>query len=1084
MLFLNYFKNFNFFSNFFETLNKIKTKDILLIIPNKYSFYAETKIYKNAFFKKTTKNIKVLTFKKLCFNIFKTKEQFPQNLAQNYEKIIILSMVFLKFEKIFSQNFKLLNSILNIFENFIKNETDLKNLEKKIKKVKNKSLKLKLNRLIFIFKSYEKILKKHYQNPFKIFKKCNKIAFLNNFFKNKAVFFMFFLNFNQQEKILIKTMLTQTDVFFYFCYEKKQTLFNPVKKTTTFLKLTAILEKTNYVENFLKEFKIKKPKELKAVEKNIFRENKKNVNKIKKSKNFKIFLNSSLKEQINLVALKIVELKKTGLKWHEIAVFSKNIKKYVPQIKISFKNFNIPYYYKQNFYAKNLTLVKIAILILEIVTNFNLNIFLNILKFNLTKFSLKEISCFENYIKKRNLNKQTIKQSFKKNLKYILNEPEKKEILAAQRVKNSLNLILKNFNEKNYFVKKIIINLINCFEILGIKKTIEIKIKNKKLKQKLTEEWNQLIEILETIFKITQNKKISMADFKFVFKSACKSKKIKKNPQILNEVFLADFNEICATSTKAVLIVEPNENCFPFKHKKANHFFLNKEIDLLKKHNFNFLKTLKEKNEKETFNFFRAICFAKTNILIFSLSEKLPQNFKKIAALFSENIVKKTKNNNSLNGLVTKKIAFKNLLLNYKENSNKTLALKKYFKIKDENLKNVSLNYKEFFKKNISPTEIEQFFVCPFSYFLKYILKINSEENLTINKKLMGKITHKILEKVVGLKNFLNFNEKEMEKEVEAALKNLKNYNIFQDNEQILEFNSKFLDFKTNLTKICWYIKNELNSSGFKPTFFELQINKNFKIKPVKIKTKDGFFVYLTGIIDRIDTKKLKDKTFLRIVDYKYKEKEFNYSEFLIGLNLQMLIYILTLTKNIKFLKNTKILGAFYMPTLGELKKYSSFKVKQNEQQPEEIIFKKLNSNALLINSLENKEILNSFKNKEYLKFSPLKIAKNNEFFKADALKSLVSKTELNILFKFVEQKINLFCECVKKINFKKSPINFNKTQKNYCSYCEFNEICPNENLKEVKIQPSLKKEDFFKLLNKKEENLNEWGKNYKNFKN
>ena len=185
------------------------------------------------------------------------------------------------------------------------------------------------------------------------------------------------------------------------------------------------------------------------------------------------------------------------------------------------------------------------------------------------------------------------------------------------------------------------------------------------------------------------------------------------------------------------------------------------------------------------------------------------------------------------------------------------------------------------------------------------------------------------------------------------------------------------------------------------------------------------------------------------------------------GTNLQILIYLLILNNNFQNTKNINIFSAFNMPTIGEFKKYNSFKTKTNKNSFEEILKKTLKPSGVIINDEENLKILNQFKNPSYEKFSPLKITKDEKFNKKDMAKILFNKNELNVIFNFIETKIKFMCNEILNLNFKKSPIFFKNTNQLYCDFCNFKEICNNkEKIIKPKKQKTLNKEDFFKILN------------------
>ena len=88
------------------------------------------------------------------------------------------------------------------------------------------------------------------------------------------------------------------------------------------------------------------------------------------------------------------------------------------------------------------------------------------------------------------------------------------------------------------------------------------------------------------------------------------------------------------------------------------------------------------------------------------------------------------------------------------------------------------------------------------------------------------------------------------------------------------------------------------HKDGFKPAFFELSIGGEGGPRPPELHTADGERVYIYGTIDRVDTLRAGDDVYLRVVDYKTGKKSFSPSDLEKGENMQMFLYLRSLTEN------------------------------------------------------------------------------------------------------------------------------------------------------------------------------------------
>jgi ATP-dependent helicase/nuclease subunit B len=90
----------------------------------------------------------------------------------------------------------------------------------------------------------------------------------------------------------------------------------------------------------------------------------------------------------------------------------------------------------------------------------------------------------------------------------------------------------------------------------------------------------------------------------------------------------------------------------------------------------------------------------------------------------------------------------------------------------------------------------------------------------------------------------------------------------------------------------------EFSESGFSPAFFELKISgaSDDGPAPVEIHGQGGEKIFVYGTIDRVDTMKSGDNVFVRVVDYKTGSKEFQPDDIDDGKNLQMFLYLKSIT--------------------------------------------------------------------------------------------------------------------------------------------------------------------------------------------
>ncbi|MEG2671963.1 MAG: PD-(D/E)XK nuclease family protein [Ruthenibacterium sp.] len=201
-------------------------------------------------------------------------------------------------------------------------------------------------------------------------------------------------------------------------------------------------------------------------------------------------------------------------------------------------------------------------------------------------------------------------------------------------------------------------------------------------------------------------------------------------------------------------------------------------------------------------------------------------------------------------------------------------------------------------KISLSPTRVEQYYRCRFSYFLQYVLRIRPRKKAELSPMESGSLVHYILENALKQAgdNFVNLSPEELEN-LAGALADA--YVAENMPEAGVRFAYLIARLKTGVTNLLAYLQKEQAQSAFHPVAFEQEIGfGEGAIAPLVLHTEDGKTMQLVGQIDRVDCMEREGKQYLRVIDYKTGDKTFQLDEVYCGLNTQMLFYLFTLCKN------------------------------------------------------------------------------------------------------------------------------------------------------------------------------------------
>lgn len=299
-------------------------------------------------------------------------------------------------------------------------------------------------------------------------------------------------------------------------------------------------------------------------------------------------------------------------------------------------------------------------------------------------------------------------------------------------------------------------------------------------------------------------------------------------------------------------------------------------------------------------------------------------------------------------------------------------------------------------KFSLTGAKIEKLNLCPFQYFLNYILKLDDVE--PTHYIYFGNQIHHALENLV---KDPNFDYKQMVIESDGFPEEIEfKKSIYQ---------KLLID---NIEKIYAVVKDFHNQSSYQQIFTESTLSK-------KINPSDRFT--LNGIIDKLMID--KEKGYYAIIDYKFSGKTFSIREFEQGLRLQLPFYLYLYGAN----SELKPSGLFFRKTgLDKEKSADDLDVKmQGVFLDDESQMRRLDPKA------------NHIKGLRY---------KSNEGLYSSS--RALSETDFEQMMQTMEKMIYQAAKQIESGDFKIEPkLSIqNQHQSVSCQYCPFSHICYSKN--------------------------------------
>lgn len=800
--------------------------------------------------------------------------------------------------------------------------------------------------------------------------------------------------------------------------------------------------------------------------------------------NIRFLENPSTKTEVENTARIINYLvKEKGYRYKDLAIYISSEDEYKNEIIKVFNRYDLPIFMDSDRKLIDNHIVKTFLAILRLVIyNFNSQDLSYFLRSGLFSFSVnfeEKTIILENYIKNRKIKGKMFledkyfvyDEDFYKNL--CENDPKREEKLGAKtyeyqvinelrdRILDLLNPLLELKEEKT---RDLCIGIFNIIDDKDIRRGIASFQKILKESGRLDEYkendqvWDKFVEILEEIVDLMGERSSSLRKVYSLIEATCKDINVGIIPPSKDHIEITSFARARIADRGVNFILGLNDVFFPSTNRED--LIVGKgEKDKLRALDLDLKVFDEDFEEREKLVFYKLITISDKLFLSYSLANRKSEAINKsiilnsIMNIFSDREGKTygMVYGNDL-GLSIEKFSYKTMEVralrsirqmmrneNVDENDREIArAFIKYLKENDSyeliekglNFTNDKKNLREdlagsLYKKNhFNVSEIESYSRCPYKYFVNYGLRPNIDESYEVDHMEVGNIVHKLFEDIsrnLSEKNIEELKASDLEDILienfkEATLRNLDKTRR-EDPRNKFILNNVLNSAKRNSEKLI----DQVKSGDFKIYAVEKDFGYENEGNLPKVYVDDKN--YLRGRIDRID----KAGNFVRIIDYKTGKKTFKIINLLNGLDLQLLVYMMSATENEKDLMIP--VGSFYMPLYDEMESVNS--EGYSPETVENAMNDKFRINGLIVKI--NEEIFKIIdKNAEGPKESTILDYKNSD---------VLSPEEVTKLEQFAKDLVGSFIKNIKEGDISLKPLAYD-SNRNECQYCDFKGIC------------------------------------------
>ena len=303
----------------------------------------------------------------------------------------------------------------------------------------------------------------------------------------------------------------------------------------------------------------------------------------------------------------------------------------------------------------------------------------------------------------------------------------------------------------------------------------------------------------------------------------------------------------------------------------------------------------------------------------------------------------------------------------------------------------------------LSPTRLENYYSCPFSYFCSAGLRLSPRRRAELSPLETGSLLHWVLEQMVsrhGGRGLAELSGSQMKAEVEQALDRYLEEHMGGREDKSARFRYLYDRLSATLIKLLRHLGEEFSQSAFEPYAFELPVSEELAregkgVAPLRLSLISGGSILLEGYVDRVDLMETGGERYVRVVDYKSGGKTFRLSDVYYGLSLQMLVYLFSICENgTGRLEGALPAGVLYLPAKNVIPEMS------READREEAARKNretLKMNGLL---LDNLTVVSGMEKEIAGLFIPAKLKKDGSF---DAYTSVAGLAQLAQLRRHIE---------------------------------------------------------------------------------
>ena len=656
-----------------------------------------------------------------------------------------------------------------------------------------------------------------------------------------------------------------------------------------------------------------------------------------------------IEEELSFAACTISRLvREKGYHYNDFAIVCPDVKKTVESGREIFADAGIPFFADVNYpIIKNAFSRAIIMLLNMIERDFSYESVSAYLKSGFSKMTTEECDSLENYVLAKGV--RGFKR-YEKRWELPMERMDAEDLSSLNEIRERFTDSIRGLREtlatSKTSVSEKLVALYEYFTANGFEERLrgysEVLEKEKDRSEARHYEivYRRVMDVFDDLYDLLGEERVSIREFLRLVKAGLFSVKLSIIPTGRDQVAICDMERSRTENIKVLFLIGANDGQIPKTVKKGG-ILSEAESEILKADGMELSMSMKERAFIQRYYLYLILTKPSKELYI-SYSKSGGENdalkrsylIDYMLSVFGKMRIGSSADFGDMYFMQTKSGAYEYYLGNYdrvKFDESEALSafrdrmgkempyINEPVYVGNENL-SAELTRRLYGERIVlSVTSLERFASCPYSYFLKYGLKLREREMYTFLPMDFGNILHDSLDGFCSVMDergidFTRLEDKDIGEISKIAFENalLKGRNDYLNDTARARHLTKrmYRIFK----RMIGVIKTETLNSGYVPKYHEIMFGEYSDIEGACYSV-DGGGIILKGKIDRVDLLEEGDKLKLRVVDYKTGSTGFDRLKFENGLQLQLPLYLKIATELVKAgesKRDVEGVGGFY----------------------------------------------------------------------------------------------------------------------------------------------------------------------------